>query len=166
MSTSSELPAFPWIHIGNCPVCDDGLCRVRCCVDDLGEKHLIALCDECEASWLEPDTLAPHLYPDPQEALWPSTDIPLYGPNTRWATLEDIRGTDWEREAIVELPGDVLDDSDGPIAGYYVTAEDTASALDVPPQADSARAKPAQKKSTERSTDDWAYGQDEPRPGC
>ena len=39
----------PWIHIGECPVCVDGLCRIRCCEGDNGIAHLFAMCDECEA---------------------------------------------------------------------------------------------------------------------
>jgi hypothetical protein len=154
----SQQPSAPWIHIGECPVCADGLCRVRCSVEKDNTKRLYAMCDECEAIWLEPTTTAAHHFPDAEEPLCPLTGVPLYGSSSRWATTEDIRGTKWENEVIVDLPLDIGTDSEG-----MVTGDDIAGALDVPP------IDPAlndDSRNSQSRPEDLAYGKDEPRPGC
>ncbi len=157
----SQQPTSPWIHIGECPVCADGLCRVRCSVTEDGMKHLYAMCDECEAIWLEPSTSAKHQFPDPEDPLCPLTSIPLYGSSSRWATTEDIQGTDWENEVVVDLPSDVSPTFDDP---PFVTGEDLAGGLDVPPISESNGNK--SRTLSIESREDLAYGKDEPRPGC
>ncbi len=163
-------PSSPWIHIGNCPICGNGLVRLRCSTNGDGEQHLYALCDECEGIWFEPDTSTQVIFPDPDEALCPYTDHALYGPQTRWATLDDIRGTVWEAKANVDPPLDDDDQTEDPSRGYFVTADDAAGSLDVPSavnlnQSDQVQQHPAT-LPIEQSNDDWGYGQDEPRPGC
>lgn len=159
--SSSPKPSIPWIHIGECPVCGNGLCRVRCGSLPDGTTQLYAMCDECEAIWLKPDTLGPAEFPDSEDPLCPVSGQSLYGPNSRWATPEDVRETDWESEVVIDLPIDLVDSND---AGVFVTGEDQASALDVPPLASPSER--SNKKSADLHADDWAYGQDEPRPGC
>lgn len=163
---STELPTVPWLHIGDCPVCGDGLCRVRCCIAPDGQRILYALCDECETIWLEPSTSSKRTTTHSENPQCPFTEQALYGPHSRWATTEDIRGTVWESETIVELPIAMEDVSEGAESEVlYVTNEDAASPLDVPtltqpePKSDGEPMK-------QPHTDDWAYGQDEPRPGC
>lgn len=157
----SQQPTSPWIHIGECPICTDGLCRVRCSPAADGSKQLYAMCDECEAIWLEPSTSAKHIFPDAEDPLCPLTNVPLYGSTSRWASVEDIKGTAWEFEVIVDVPSDVSPASDDP---PYVTGEDLAGALDVPPIAENAGNLP--RSRTEGRPEDLAYGKDEPRPGC
>jgi hypothetical protein len=163
--STSEHSASPWLHIGDCPVCGDGLCRVRCCTGTDGQKHLYALCDECETIWLQPNTQSQRLVPDSDNPRCPFSAEDLYGPHSRWATTEDIRGTPWETETIVELPMTLGDDpEDKSPETPFVTHEDFASPLDIPTltqpelEHDSSSLQPYR--------DDWAYGQDEPRPGC
>ena len=162
----SEQPLFPWLHIGDCPICGDGLCRVRCCTTSDGERHLYALCDECETIWLEPTTSSEPITLDAEDPKCPFTNQDLFGAHSRWATTEDIRSTAWESETIVELPMTLADGLEGAASEVlFVTNEDLASPLDVP-----TLSPPGQKlddESLKQSyTDDSAYGQDEPRPGC
>lgn len=155
----AQQPFSPWIHIGECPICCDGLCRVRCSQATDGAKLLYAMCDECEAIWLEPNTATAHQFPDAENPVCPLTGVPLYGSTSRWATTEDIKGTIWECEVIVDLPSDINSAEDPP----FVTGEDLAGALDVPPIAES----PGGGSGLSREVrEDLAYGKDEPRPGC
>ncbi len=164
----AELPAGPWVHIGDCPLCGDGLCRVRCCTTENGQKRLFAICDECEAIWLQPNTSSKYLTPDPEEPLCPFSQQPLYGPSSRWATTEDVLGTEWESQTIIDLPVSLIEGSNELLTttdeAAFVTDEDIASALDVPTLSPPART--VDNATAEPHSDDWAYGQDEPRPGC
>lgn len=158
----TESLTTPWIHIGECPICGNGLCRLRCCTLPEGLKKLYAMCDECEAIWLQPSTSTEHLFPDSQEPLCPISGGPLYGGESRWALPEDLLGSGWENEVIIDLPTDcALESEDLP----YVTGEDVASALDVP-TVSLADVGNEEHNLMEPHADDWAYGQDEPRPGC
>ncbi len=160
----NQQPASPWIHIGECPICADGLCRVRCCVTSDGNKHLYAMCDECEAIWLEPSTSAPHQFPDAEDPLCPLSGVPLYGAGSRWATTDDIKGTDWESEVVVDLPCDIAERNADEQS--LVTGEDLAGALDVPPISQPVSRKDSSLVAEEGRAEDLAYGKDEPRPGC
>lgn len=155
----TQRPTSPWIHIGECPICTDGLCRVRCSSPAGGKKQLYAMCDECEAIWLQPTTASPHQFPDAEDPKCPLTGIALYGSSSRWATTEDIKGTDWEFEVVVDLPCDIGQSSDDRL----VTGEDLAGGLDVPPIGQPER---SEISAEEAKQIDLAYGKDEPRPGC
>jgi hypothetical protein len=162
----SKKPTVPWIHIGECPVCGNGLCRVRSGINPQGDSQLYALCDECEAIWIKPDLLGPVRFPDSEDPQCPISGQALYGPYSRWATPEDVKGTEWESEVVIDLPVDITMEpgADQAATGVFVTNEDHASALDVPPLASPAETSPHQ--TSELHSEDWAYGQDEPRPGC
>lgn len=163
--STSEHSAFPFLHIGDCPVCGDGLCRVRFCTGTDGQKHLYALCDECETIWLQPSTHSQRTVPDSENPQCPFSSESLYGPHSRWATTEDIRGTAWEAETIVELPMNLgIETEDQSPETPFVTNEDFASPLDM-----ATRTEPESDQdlnSMQPHRDDLAYGQDEPRPGC
>ena len=159
MSQSSNLP---WVHIGECPVCGDGLCRVRCCRAEASRAGLFALCDECEAIWLEPSTSSEHQFIDSQEPRCPLCHKPLYDEHCRWALPEDLLGTPWASESIINLPN--LPEQIG-TEPTLVTDEDEAGGLDVPPLTQPLGDRAGNESSQSRA-DDWAYGQDEPRPGC
>lgn len=110
----SEAPPNPWIHVGECPVCVDGIVRVRVCIDERCGKHFYALCDECEAIWLEPDTSTIKQFPDAENPVCPICSAPIYGEHSRWALPQDIAGTHWEAQAIFDVPeSETLPPSDG-----------------------------------------------------
>jgi hypothetical protein len=70
---------------------------------DDGHIELFALCDECEALWLDP-ALAPedYYFSDAIEPLCPRSGQPLYGPDSWWATREFVQETPWA----IHLPPD------------------------------------------------------------
>lgn len=143
---------LPWIHIGECPICVDGLCRVRCCDGDHVEAHLFAICDECEALWQAPNTACDPQFPNARQPLCPICHRDLYGEQSHWARAEELHGTEWSAAAIFEMPTQVLDDA--------------IEVLDAPPQnqiVDESVLKRGYGSEMER---DLSYGQDDPRPGC
>lgn len=108
-----ESPQEPWIHLGDCPVCVDGIVRVRVCEGDCSGKQLYGLCDECEAIWLEPDTATEKHFPDAVNPLCPTCGESIYGERSRWALPQDVKGTAWGEQAIISFPtSDVGEPSD------------------------------------------------------
>lgn len=146
---SSPLPESLWIHIGECPCCVNGLCRVRFCQDDNG-AHLYAMCDECESLWVEPTTDGPKCFPDIDDPRCPVCALTLYGPQAHWAEAQELLGTPWSEVAIFDLPA--ADSTSGeeftgrvmPQFNHaamaeqsvhtqdFLTTEDIADALDAP----------------------------------
>lgn len=98
-----EQPANPWIHIGECPFCVDGLCRVRACHGGESGAHLYALCDECGSAWTEPTTDSPKTFPDLDDPRCPACKQPLYGDHAHWALAEDVNGSGWSESVIFEV---------------------------------------------------------------
>ncbi len=99
--TSSESSLQPndsvRLCVGECPLCQDGLCMARAYFNDQNQvSYGLLVCDECEAIWLQPDTQSPHVYPDPESPLSPASGGPLYDPrHSRWATHEDVEALGW-----------------------------------------------------------------------
>jgi hypothetical protein len=89
----------PWsleqVLCGTCPICQGGNRRVRCERMDDGRVELFALCDECEALWIDPSPTADYYFTDAIEPLCPRSGEPLYGPHSWWATREWVRDTPW-----------------------------------------------------------------------
>lgn len=172
----SQTPPTPWIHIGECPVCVDGLCRVRACRDHQGQLHLYAMCDECEAMWLEPNTDSKKVFPSQDSPSCPICGQALFGDQARWARPEDIaQRADWSLAAIFEIAGSDDDTS----ADDLLSVEDLTTDLDAPalqaPKMDSEvscgacsaglETEPSKSNSSADASDS-SYGQDEPKPGC
>ena len=168
---SQQLPSLPWIHIGECPFCVNGLCRVRYCDHQQG-PHLYAMCDECEAMWLEPTTDSPKQFPDAEHPKCPICAGPLYGDSSRWAEPQDLKDSPWQDAAIYDLP------SADPTPEDFLTPDDYAGEWDGPPvseptddqvpkvsEADAEHPRPTV-DDLPYSEPDIAYGDDEPRPGC
>ncbi len=99
----TETPPSPWIHIGECPVCVNGLCRVRSCTSESGSLHFYAMCDECEALWLAPDTDTPQTFPDACNPKCPICQQDLYGPQAHWSLADELRGSEWMSNAIFDV---------------------------------------------------------------
>lgn len=166
-----------WIHIGECPVCVDGLCRVRFCESEQGEGHLYAMCDECEAIFLEPSTSSPRRFPCSEAPDCPICSRPLYGPQAHWATSQELQHTDWNAAAIFEVSGEEVanrepsnEHSPDTSTTDFITSEDIAGDLDAPPHFTPKSSPLPQSRPTvdepPSSENDIAYGQDEPKPGC
>ncbi len=101
----------PWLHIGECPFCVNGLCRVRVCKADQNSHHLFAVCDECEASWTEPDTNSKRVFLDPEKPVCPICQSDLHD-NSNWAIADDLLKTDWNERTIFEVTNPMPTDSD------------------------------------------------------
>ena len=167
----SELPPSPWIHIGECPVCVNGLCRVRACQDSLGKPHLYAMCDECETIWIKPDTTSERFYPRGEEPICPICSRPLFGDQAHWAEPEDVAAeADWSMATIFDMPSS--SPFDQPQVSDLLVVDDIATDLDAPDaHRESSEHDQAASAQSEESTPgikfaDSSYGQDEPKPGC
>ena len=161
----NELPPSPWIHIGECPVCVNGLCRVRTCEDEQGRRHLYAMCDECEAIWVKPDTASERVFPRGEEPLCPVCSRPLYGEQAHWTEPEEIAASsDWSLAAIFEMPNAL----DQPQVSDLLMMDDIATDLDAPEahrEASELDAAVSEDTPGIKFADN-SYGQDEQKPGC
>ncbi|MCM2372383.1 hypothetical protein [Aporhodopirellula aestuarii] len=89
--------------VGQCPICDGGLCTVRVFFDDTGPdstseqiSHGLVACDECEAIWLQPNTRGVHVYANSETPLCPVSGKPLYDNRfSRWANAADVASLGW-----------------------------------------------------------------------
>ncbi len=86
----------PQHSIDYCPICGGGLCGIRICGTEDPQPHGLVVCDECEAVWLEPDTLSEHQYLDPCDTRCPICHRPLWGSESRWATADDVAALGWQ----------------------------------------------------------------------
>ncbi len=102
----------PQRSIDFCPICGGGLCGIRICgltpADSESQQrgdsiHGLVVCDECEAIWLDPDVKSDHVYPNPADSACPICCQPLWGPNSRWATEDDVRALGWSDAVNREL---------------------------------------------------------------
>ena len=98
---TSNPSTKPWIHIGNCPVCKDGLARIRACRGD-GEGHLYALYDECESYWLSPSLEVEPSSVDPEDPLCPVCKTPMSCGCSDWATESDLVDTVWLDQVMID----------------------------------------------------------------
>lgn len=154
----SDVPSPPWIHIGECPVCVNGLCRIRECEDERGDKHLYAVCDECESIWLEPAIDAKRRYAATQEPTCPICNRAMYGPQSHWARSEDLRSfPEWQNAAIFDMPSNSLDGTVDDLLAVDDKADDL-DAIHLGFNEDT--------QCHDAGEVDNSYGQDEPKPGC
>ncbi len=165
-----SLPPTPWIHIGECPCCVNGLCRIRSCEGPQGKLHLYALCDECEALWTEPNTDTHKVFPSAENPHCPICEQPLYGPQAHWSQPDEVTAVpEWSAAAIFELPSSLDQplNQDSQSAGEVVM-EDLVADLDAPVTAELG-VLPHETISDIDSRGplaDSSYGQDDPKPGC
>lgn len=160
-----------WIYAGNCPVCQCGLRRIRVCETPDGDLRGYVMCDECEAIWLTPDELSSYRFPRDEKPECPVSDLPLYGPQSRWATVSDVEHLGWLDQVTVDSGIEPSVQAD--IAAAVVAPEDMAGDLDAPAalRLNSAIVLPVDPsadapKHSQPQSSDPSYGADEPRPGC
>lgn len=181
----NEDPHNPWIHIGECPVCVNGLCRVRHCDGGAGAgaeaAHLYAMCDECEAIWIEPTTDSSKSFPDSENPQCPICHQDLFGAQARWALPADVCGTDWDGMVIFDVAS-LSTESQEPfdrsppsqrVSGEseFLTPDDIPGALDAPPIEGESDRPTREPKIGGGSTSDWDVGSaassdDDLQPGC
>ena len=69
-------------YVSSCPVCAQGLVRVRIQVV-ASQMSPVFVCDECDAAWADPDLA--------NRMPWSSAEKnDLWGENTHWATAPEI----------------------------------------------------------------------------
>lgn len=85
----------PRHSIGSCPICGDGLCGIRILSGTDGQTYPLVICDECEATWTEPDLSRKPHFPDPENALSPVDGQALWGSHSHWADLAECVACGW-----------------------------------------------------------------------
>lgn len=94
----------PLIYLGACPVCEGGLCRIRICGVASNDLHALAICDECEAMWSAPDLAVKHQFSSAEKPVSPRTGEPIWSPENRWASVEDVCLLGWYEHVYIERP--------------------------------------------------------------
>lgn len=156
-----------WINVGNCPVCQCGLRRVRACMGSPEVPHLhgYILCDDCETLWLEPEQSSGQHLTQIESPACPVCRLPLYGPQSRWATEQDLLELGWREQCVIEPVRAAADDD-------LLEPEDIATDLDAPqppvahehdPDHDLS---PAEQLADVTPQIDELDEASEPRPGC
>ncbi|HAN96911.1 MAG TPA: hypothetical protein DCQ98_05505 [Planctomycetaceae bacterium] len=87
------------LDAGICSFCDQGLRRIVACISC---SELLALCDECDAMWLGPDTANLPIFPNQPEIPCPFCGVGGGWEHYRAATRDELHGTRWE--AAVRTP--------------------------------------------------------------
>ena len=83
------------IYVSSCPVCGDGLCRIRVCEKDQRLAGMV-LCDECEALWTDPTMTQRVLRKaGDMDPICPSTGQSVWGEQSRWANVGEICLLGW-----------------------------------------------------------------------
>ena len=93
----------PHFSIDYCPTCGAGLRGIRICGLHTDNPHGLVVCDECEAIWTQPDASTKKEFADAVDARCPVCADPLWGPQSRWATWDDIVRLSWQRAIDPEL---------------------------------------------------------------
>ncbi len=153
----ADNPANPWIHIGECPVCVNGLCRVRTCSAN-GQRHFFAMCDECEALWLTPSTQSPRTFADSSEPKCPICQQDLYGEQSHWSVIEELKSTDWMENAIFEFPVDI-ESPNHELHSESIAWDDVGQTTDL-------NSADLNAELRDLSGDDPRMNHDEPKPEC
>ena len=119
------------LHVGVCPVCENGVGGVRLCHD-----HAVVVCEECESVWLDPDLTQRPTSPPAPDTPCPVCRHPLYGDETAWATAQQVADLGWS--AAVEGEIDRADTQGGfpppLVVAVRGDAGDWSAAVDAAPQ--------------------------------
>jgi hypothetical protein len=83
------------IYVKSCPICGDGLCRIRVCLHDQVVTGLV-LCDECESMWKDPG-MQERLARDANDCdpRCPDCSESLWGENAHWANVGEVCLLGW-----------------------------------------------------------------------
>jgi ssDNA-binding Zn-finger/Zn-ribbon topoisomerase 1 len=90
-------------YVGTCPVCEQGLCRVR--IYDSNNQFLsCVVCDECDATWTDTSLCKSSRFRQPgsEVSVFPGSDIDLWGEPTRWANADDLLLLGWSSKNFVD----------------------------------------------------------------
>ena len=91
-----------FFFVGPCPICEQGLCRVRVCTTDDQALFGCVVCDECEATWTDPTLHERFSQANPEVPVCPKSNIQLWGEQSRWADEEDLCSLGWNTQSITD----------------------------------------------------------------
>ena len=79
-------------HVGICPICQEGALGIRICG---GCGTAVALCDECDALWLDPTCAEPPIFLEQPAGPCPNCAASLYQDPAHWADQVEIEQLGW-----------------------------------------------------------------------
>lgn len=80
------------LYVGFCPVCETGPLGIRMCASG---DHAVVMCDECDAVFADPESLAKAYYPDQPDLPCPICNTSLRDPASHWADDEEVARAGW-----------------------------------------------------------------------
>ena len=89
-------------YVCQCPVCEQGLCRVRVSTTEEQASFGCVVCDECDATWTDPTLKERFKQPSPEFPVCPKCDVQLWGEQSRWADEVDLCLLGWFSQSIAE----------------------------------------------------------------
>ena len=85
-------------YVCHCPICQQGLCRVRVSTTDDQSIFGCVVCDECEATWTNPSLDERYQQLDPEVPICPKSHVQLWGEMSRWADEVDLSLLGWRSQ--------------------------------------------------------------------
>ncbi len=85
----------PFYFVRYCPICEQGRCRVRISTTRDHRMFGCVVCDECEATWLDPSLEQRFRQPNPEVPVCPQSNVQLWGEMSRWANRDDLCLLGW-----------------------------------------------------------------------
>ncbi|MFN7706480.1 MAG: hypothetical protein ACK5OH_00585 [bacterium] len=92
-----------YFYIDDCPICSQGLARVRVHVRKQSLTGYI-LCDECEAAWNDPSLLGRIPRGKEGDASCPDGKTSVWSEHCHWASIEEICLLGWYND--IKAPKD------------------------------------------------------------
>ena len=77
-------------YVDQCPICEGGLRGFRTCP----QGHIVVLCDECEAIWINPTDTSPQ-FSAPSTAVCPMCGSDLFDNLAHWSDTQEIGAAGW-----------------------------------------------------------------------
>ena len=78
-------------YFNQCPICEAGLRGFRTCP----QGHVVVLCDECEAIWINPADTRPQ-FSAPATAVCPVCGSDLFDSLAHWSDTQEIAAAGWQ----------------------------------------------------------------------
>ena len=82
-------------YVEHCPICEQGLVRIRATIDDAGQMYGCVVCDECESTWTDPTMKTRFIQTNPEKPVCPASGIALWGESSHWADKAEMSLLGW-----------------------------------------------------------------------
>jgi len=84
------------IHfVEHCPVCGQGLVRIRVCTNESGSLFGFVICDECDSTWTDPSMKTPYIQSNPEKPVCPQSGTALWSESSHWADKAEMSLLGW-----------------------------------------------------------------------